>query len=98
MITPEQWTDVFLNVYTFKRCSIIQSSVLSILAEHKPDPAERDKIIEIFHKLDKEQKGYLVGSDMKLGMELVLPYFWKVIGKKDDFQPNWDAIVQSIDT
>ena len=52
---------------------MMQSSVLSILAEHKADAAERVKIIEIFHYLDVEQKGYLSAKDLKLGMELVLP-------------------------
>ena len=53
-ITMEYMTDVYLNLYTFKRCSFLHSSVLSILVEHNPDPEERGKITEIFHHLDTD--------------------------------------------
>ena len=76
----------------------MQSSILSILAEHKADAAERVKITEIFHYLDIDQKGYLVVTDLKLGMDLVLPYFWKVLRKDDNFQPDWDSVFECIDT
>ena len=43
----------------------MQSSILSILAEHKADTAERVKITEIFYYLDIDHKGYLDVIDLK---------------------------------
>ena len=66
-ISKKQYTDIYLNLYTFKRCTLMQSSVLSILSEHKSDPTERPVLIELFHTLDTTKKGYLVAEDLRNG-------------------------------
>ena len=49
----------------------MQSSVLSILSEHKSDPIERPVLIELFNTLDTAKKGYLVAEDLRNGFQNV---------------------------
>ena len=51
-ITDEQYTDIYLNMYTFKRCTVLQSSVISTLVELNENPSERRILTEMFFQLD----------------------------------------------
>ena len=74
----------------------MQSSVISILVEQKPDPDERTFLKEMFSALDTNKNGYLVSSDLKKGMDKVLPHFWTILDKPNDFEPDWEKVCQCI--
>ena len=76
----------------------MQSSVLSILSEHKSDPTERPVLIELFHTLDTTKKGYLVAEDLKNGFQNVQPFFQEVLGYKKTFKPDWNEVFKCIDS
>ena len=68
-IDKQKYTDLYLNLFTFKRSTILQSSVIAILCRLKGDQEEESYINKMFMTLNKKQNGFLSLEELKNGFE-----------------------------
>ena len=85
--------DIGLSLYTFKRSSVFQSSVISFMTRLKPDQEEIAQLRKIYQQLDTNQDGVLQLSELEAGMDLFKTWFRNNQGK----EPDWQKLVECID-
>ena len=102
-IDQDKYTELYLNLYTFKRSTILQSSVIAILCRHKGDHYEDSYINKMFMALDTNQDGFLSLEELKHGFEKeemkpTQEKFRRVLGKTQDIKLEWEKVFKCIDT
>ena len=96
-IDEEQRIDIALNIYTFKRSTLLQSSVVAFLSRLKADDEELANLRKVFMQLNTSRTGYLTVEEIKAGTEQIKDMFKVTIGKDKSFEPNWEKLVKCID-
>ena len=68
-LDEEKYTELYLNLFTFKRSTILQSSVIAILCRLKGDQEEEQYINKMLMLLNKKKDGFLSLEELKDGFE-----------------------------
>jgi Ca2+-binding EF-hand superfamily protein len=95
-IEDEQKIDIALNMYTFKRSSLLQSSVVAFLSRLKADDEELINLRKVFMDLNTSKTGKLSVDEIKAGTEKVKDQFKKSLGKEKSFEPDWEKLAKCI--
>ena len=69
MIDDDDILETYLNLYTHKRSSLLQSSVIAFLAGIKLDEQEKITLRKIFTSLDTNKDGFLSANELCSGMK-----------------------------
>ena len=67
VIDDELLIDAALNMYTFKRSSLLQSSVVAFLSRLKADDRELSQLRKVFMILNTSKTGKLTVDEIKAG-------------------------------
>ena len=99
---------LFLNLYTFKRSSILHSSVVSHLCRFNRDNVnvedyEETYIRKMFMSLSTDGDGFINLKDLVDGfekdlMQSVRRRFLKILGEPPTFKPEWDKALRCMDS
>ena len=87
---------MYLNLYTFKRSSLLQSIVIAFLSISESDHGEKSNLRILFKDLDTESEGLLSADNISKGVMNVKDTFRKQLGKKEGFEANWQEVVSAI--
>ena len=96
-IIDEDRVEIYLNLYTFKRCSVLQSYVISILSRMNVNDEEQAILRRMFIELDTTKNGFLSVDEIRDGMKTIEKTFNISLGKNENFEPEWDSAVNCID-
>ena len=80
-IEDEQKIDIALNMYTFKRSSLLQSSVVAFLSRLKADDEELINLRKVFMDLNTSKTGKLTVDEIRAGTDMIKDSFKKSLGK-----------------
>ena len=96
-IIDEDRVEIYLNLYTFKRCSVLQSYVISILSRMNVNDEEQAILRRMFIELDTTKNGFLSVDEIRDGMKTIEKTVNISLGKNENFEPEWDSAVNCID-
>ena len=96
-VEEEMRIDIALNMYTFKRSSLLQSSVIAFLSRLKSDDEELAQLRKVFMQLNTSKTGYLTAEELRAGTENFKDTFKISLGKNSKYEPDWDKLVKCID-
>ena len=96
-VNNEQTIDIALNIYTFKKASLLQSSVIAFLSRLKSDSEELNQLRKVFTELNTSQSGFLSAEELKAGTEKFKKSFARELGKNREYEPNWEKLIEYLD-
>ena len=88
-VEEEMRIDVALNMYTFKRSSLLQSSVIAFLSRLKSDDEELIQLKKVFLQLNTSQTGFLTAEELRAGTENFKETFKISLGKNSNYEPDF---------
>ena len=88
---------VALNIYTSKRSTLLQSSVVAFLSRLKADDDELANLRKVFMDLNTSKTGKLTVDEIRSGTQHIKETFKLSLGKDADFEPDWEKLVKCID-
>ena len=96
-VEDDKKIDVALNIYTSKRSTLLQSSVVAFLSRLKADDEELANLRKVFMDLNTSKTGKLTVDEIRSGTEHIKETFKLSLGKDADFEPDWEKLVKCID-
>ena len=92
-VDKEQRIEIALNIYNFKKATILQSSVIALLCQLKQEKEEHALLRKFFLQLNTSKTGYLTAKELRAGTKEVKDAFNRELGKTGKQEANWDKLV-----
>ena len=96
-VDKEQRIEIALNIYNFKKATILQSSVIALLCRLKSAPEEHPLLRKYFLQLNTSNTGRLTAAELRAGTKHFKGEFNRELGKSRKYEANWDKLVHCID-
>jgi calcium-dependent protein kinase len=91
-MSETQIIDASINLYSFKRTTAFQSTVMTFLTNMRASQLELERLAKFFKKLDTDQDGYLVLEDFQKGCKMIAKNSTTL-----NREPDWHAFISSLD-
>ena len=71
--------------------------MIGFLSRLKADDEELANLRKVFMELDTSKDGFLSPEEIRAGMKQIKETFKLSLGKKNDYEPDWEQLVKCID-